>query len=109
MILPSTSFPSCCFFIWYGANDTFREAGDAWIKELEEDVKAECEAKYGHVVHIAVEPNSQGDIYIKFDKVSGGEKAIQGLNGRFFGGKQVSALPVVDAVYSSLFSRTKAM
>ena len=39
----------------------------------------------------------------------GGENAIKGLNGRFFGGRTISAQPVVDAVYSSLFSRTKAL
>ncbi|MCJ1310294.1 hypothetical protein MMC25_003956 [Agyrium rufum] len=85
------------------------ESGDAWIKELEDDVRAECEEKYGHVVHIALDVNTPGDIYLKFDKVQGGENAIKGLNGRFFGGRQISAQPVVDAVYSSLFSRTKAM
>lgn len=89
--------------------DPAEEEGDAWIKELEDDVKAECESKYGKVVHIALDPNTQGDIYLKFDRVSGGESAIQGLNGRFFGGRQISAQPVVDAVYSSLFSRTKAI
>jgi len=89
--------------------DPSEESGDQWIKELEDDVQAECKTKYGNVVHIAVDPNSSGDIYVKFDKISGGEKAIQGLNGRFFGGRQVSAMPVVDAVYSSLFSRTRAM
>ncbi|KAI9809399.1 MAG: hypothetical protein M1826_003912 [Phylliscum demangeonii] len=86
-----------------------REEGEAWIKELEDDVRAECEAKYGHVVHIALDANSQGDIYVKFDQVQGGENAIKGLNGRFFGGRQISATPVVDAVYNSLFSRIKAM
>jgi RNA-binding protein 39 len=86
-----------------------REDGESWIKELEDDVCAECEAKYGHVVHIALDPHSQGDIYLKFDRVQGGENAIKGLNGRFFGGRQISAQPVVDAVYSSLFSRTKAI
>lgn len=86
-----------------------REEGEVWIKELEDDVRAECEEKYGHVVHIALDPNSQGDIYLKFDRVQGGENAIKGLNGRFFGGKQITAQPVVDAVYSSLFSRTKAI
>jgi len=85
------------------------EEGDGWIHELETDVRAECEEKYGHVVHIALDPNTQGDIYLKFDRVQGGENAIKGLNGRFFGGRQISAQPVVDAVYSSLFSRTKAM
>jgi RNA-binding protein 23/39 len=72
-------------------------------------VKAECESKYGQVVHIALDPNTQGDIYIKFERVQGGENAIKGLNGRFFGGRQISAQPVVDAVYNSLFSRTKTL
>lgn len=89
--------------------DPAEEEGENWIKELEEDVRQECEEKYGHVVHIALDPNSQGDIYLKFDRVQGGENAIKGLNGRFFGGRQISAQPVVDAVYSSLFSRTKAI
>lgn len=86
-----------------------REEGDNWEKELEDDVRAEAEEKYGHVVHIALDPNSQGDIYLKFDRVQGGENAIKGLNGRYFGGRMISATPVVDAVYSSLFSRTKAI
>ena len=83
-----------------------REEGEAWIKELEDDVRAECEEKYGHVVHIALDVNTPGDIYLKFDRVQGGENAIKGLNGRFFGGRQISAQPVVDAVYRSLFSRS---
>ncbi|KZF23945.1 splicing factor, CC1-like protein [Xylona heveae TC161] len=89
--------------------DPSEEEGEIWIKELEDDVRAECEEKYGHVVHISLDPNSQGDIYLKFDRVQGGENAIMGLNGRFFGGRQITATPVVDAVYSSLFSRTKAI
>ncbi|KAG9245683.1 hypothetical protein BJ878DRAFT_500334 [Calycina marina] len=89
--------------------DPAEEEGDNWEKELEDDVKAEAEEKYGHVVHIALDSNSQGDIYLKFDRVQGGENAIKGLNGRYFGGRMISATPVVDAVYSSLFSRTKAI
>jgi RNA-binding protein 23/39 len=87
----------------------YREEGEDWIKELEDDVREECESKYGHVVHISLDPNSEGDIYLKFDRVQGGENAIKGLNGRFFGGRTITAQPVVDAVYSSLFSRTKAI
>ena len=86
-----------------------REEGEAWIKELEDDVRAECEEKYGHVVHTSLDANTQGDIYLKFSTVQGGENAIKGLNGRFFGGRQISAQPIVDAVYSSLFSRAKAV
>ena len=86
-----------------------REEGEDWMKDLEDDVRAECNEKYGKVVHISLDPNTQGDIYLKFDRVTGGENAIKGLNGRFFGGRQISAQPVVDAVYSSLFSRTSAL
>ncbi|KAH6620682.1 hypothetical protein B0J18DRAFT_203981 [Chaetomium sp. MPI-SDFR-AT-0129] len=86
-----------------------RQVGDDWAKELEEEVRQEAEEKYGHVVHISLDAHSQGDIYLKFDKVSGGENAIKGLNGRYFDGRMITAAPVVDAVYSSLFSRTKAI
>ncbi|KFY74071.1 hypothetical protein V499_05881 [Pseudogymnoascus sp. VKM F-103] len=89
--------------------DPAEETGENWEKELEDDVRAEAEEKYGHVVHISLDPNSQGDIYLKFDRVQGGENAIQGLNGRYFGGRMISATPVVDAVYSTMFSRTKAI
>lgn len=89
--------------------DPASETGENWVKELEGEVKEECEDKYGKVVHIAVEPNSAGEIYIKFDTIASGEKAIQGLNGRYFGGFQITATPVVDAIYSSLFSRAHAM
>lgn len=85
-----------------------REEGDSWVKELEDEVREEAENRYGHVVHISVDPNSKGDIYLKFDKVQGGENAIKGLNGRYFGGRMIDASPVVDAVYSSLFSRSRA-
>jgi RNA-binding protein 39 len=56
-----------------------------------------------------VDPNSQGDIYLKFDTVQGGENAIKGLNGRYFGGRMISATPMVDAVYSTMFSRSRAI
>ncbi|KXG46336.1 Nucleotide-binding, alpha-beta plait [Penicillium griseofulvum] len=89
--------------------DPAEETGEDWVKEMEEEVRAECERKYGHVVHISLDLNSPGDIYLKFDRVQGGENALKGLNGRYFGGRQITAQPVVDAVYSSLFSRTKAI
>lgn len=83
------------------------ESGDNWIRELEDDVKAECENKYGKVLHIHVEENSPGDVYIKFDNVVAGERAIQGLNGRWFGGRTISASFLIDAVYTAKFPKTK--
>jgi RNA-binding protein 39 len=113
-LIPLSKYQDTVFFAYFeGAflvlTEDNREEGDDWVKELEDEVRQEAEEKYGHVVHISVDPNSKGDIYLKFDKVQGGENAIKGLNGRYFGGRMIDASPVVDAVYSSLFSRTRAI
>ncbi|EMD58564.1 hypothetical protein GGP41_006020 [Bipolaris sorokiniana] len=80
-----------------------RNWGDNWVKDLELEVKSECDKKYGKVVHIAVDTNSEGDIFVKFDSVSGGEKALQGLNGRNFNHRTIRASYVVDKIYNSLW------
>ncbi|KAH9003988.1 hypothetical protein EDB86DRAFT_3062364 [Lactarius hatsudake] len=78
---------------------TPEEETDAdWDKELAEDVKGECEGKYGSVERIKVEKESQGEIYVKFSNVDAARKAVQGLNGRWFGGRQVSAAFISDAI-----------
>ena len=40
----------------------------------------------------------QGEIYVKFDSIESAKGAVQGLNGRWFGGKQVSATFISDAI-----------
>jgi len=40
----------------------------------------------------------QGEIYVKFDDVESAKNAVQGLNGRWFGGKQVTAAFISDAM-----------
>jgi len=69
-----------------------------WDKDLAEDVKGECEEKYGMVEFIKVEKESQGEIYVKFDTIESAKAAIQSLNGRWFGGKQISATFISDAI-----------
>lgn len=76
------------------------ETGDDWVQELEDDVKDECEEKYGKVVHIAVDPSSGGEVYIKFADLEGAERAIKGLNGRFFAGRELSAQPFIEMMYA---------
>jgi len=69
-----------------------------WHTELEADVKEECTAKYGPVEAIKVEVESQGEIYVRFDSVAAATEALEGLNGRWFGGRQVSAAYISDAI-----------
>jgi RNA-binding protein 23/39 len=93
-----------------------RETERDWDKDLAEDVKGEVEEKYGRVDFIKVEKESQvsfllasfavlslacwsqGEIYVKFDSVDSAKMAIDGLNGRWFGGRQVSAAFISDAI-----------
>lgn len=43
----------------------------------------------------------QGEIYIRFEKVEDAVKATQGLNGRWFGGRQISANHVGDSLFDA--------
>ncbi|QSL66443.1 hypothetical protein MERGE_000823 [Pneumocystis wakefieldiae] len=55
---PSIQMTSRCVLLKNMFNP---QDGDNWIRELEDDVKAECENKYGKVLHIHVEENSPGE------------------------------------------------
>lgn len=73
-----------------------------WEGEIEADVKEEC-SKFGKIYHISVDRATKGFIYIKFDGINAAKGAIDALNGRFFGGKQVTAQFIMDSVYYAKF------
>ncbi|KAF2740821.1 splicing factor, CC1-like protein [Polyplosphaeria fusca] len=83
--------------------EEYQQNGDNWITQLQDEIKDECDTRYGTVVHLAVDPNSDGDIYVKFKAVDGGLKAWQGLNGRLFNGRQLRASYVVEKIYNSIY------
>lgn len=78
--------------------DPEEETEPNWDKDLAEDVKVECETKYGPVTALKVERDSQGEIYAKFESIDSAKAAIQGLNGRWFGGRQITATFISDAI-----------
>ncbi|KAJ3260220.1 hypothetical protein HDU77_001453 [Chytriomyces hyalinus] len=82
--------------------DPAEETEENWDNEIRDDVKGEC-SKYGKIVHIAVDKNSQGFIYIKFDAIPFAQQAINALNGRFFSGKQISATFMMDVIYHAKY------
>ncbi|KAK3704981.1 Phosphatidylinositol-3-phosphatase SAC1 [Vermiconidia calcicola] len=95
--------PSRCVVL-KGMFDQAKQTGTAWRQELETEVREECEDKYGHVVHIGLKLNNDdGELFVKFDRVQGGENAIRGLNGRYFDERMISAQYVVDHVYNMNF------
>ncbi|KAI0348589.1 splicing factor, CC1-like protein [Trametopsis cervina] len=77
--------------------DPEEETEPDWDKELADDCEVEL-TKYGKVLFLKVEKESQGEIYVKYGDVESAKKAIEGLNGRWFGGRQVSAAFISDAI-----------
>lgn len=56
-----------------------------WQAELQEDVSSES-SKFGTVVHCHVDPNSKGNVYLKFTTPQAAEAASRSLHGRFYSG-----------------------
>ncbi|KAI9260643.1 hypothetical protein BDA99DRAFT_439455 [Phascolomyces articulosus] len=87
-------------------NNMFNPAEETepdWVEDLQADVKQEC-MQFGEVEHILVNANSLGEVYLKFNTVEAGQKALTSLNGRWFGGKQITAVFVPEAIYDAKFS-----
>merc|ERR1719221_251578 len=59
-----------------------------WESEIYEDVKGEV-SKTGSVLHIFVDKNSQGFVYIKMETVDSSIKTFAMLNGRVYGGRHI--------------------
>jgi RNA-binding protein 39 len=49
--------------------------------------------------------HAQGDVYLKFDSIASAQNAINGLNGRWFGGNQIQAVFIPDMFYNARFSK----
>ncbi|KAI9015717.1 hypothetical protein CLU79DRAFT_838069 [Phycomyces nitens] len=79
------------------------ESEPDWMQDLETDVKDEC-LHFGHVTHIHVNEDSLGEIFVKFGTIDAAERAVKALNGRWFGGRQITAAFVSEAIYNAKFS-----
>lgn len=77
-----------------------RETEPDWVSDLETDIKMECE-RYGVVEHIKVNADSMGEVFLKFDKTNSAERAIKELDGRWFGGKKITASYVSEAIFNA--------
>lgn len=82
---------------------TYRETERNWDLDLADDVKGEVESKYGKVKRIKVDKMSAtGEVYIEFaEGVRFADIAVKGLNGRFFGGRQLKAEFISEALFGA--------
>lgn len=67
--------------------------------EIKEDVKHECR-KYGKVEHIAVEKDSDGQVFVMFDTKKAAMQCRKVMDGRFFGGKRLECNHVLEGSYA---------
>uniref|UniRef100_A0A8C4X8R9 RNA binding motif protein 39b n=1 Tax=Erpetoichthys calabaricus TaxID=27687 RepID=A0A8C4X8R9_ERPCA len=79
------------------------EDDPGWDIEIQDDVIEECN-KHGGVVHIYVDKNStQGNVYVKCPTIAAAMAAVNGLHGRWFAGKMITAAYVPLTTYHNLF------
>lgn len=70
--------------------------------EIAQDVSEEC-SQFGRVLHVHVDKNSLGFVYLKFESAQAAIQACQALHGRWFARRMVSAEYIPPVVYESQF------
>ena len=82
---------------------TFRARNEPELfTEVEEAVTEEC-SKFGKILHILVDRNSPGNVFIKLDSIKAAEQTYALLNKRWFAGKMVTVEYLPEAVYRTKF------
>ena len=74
----------------FDPNGTDETNDKDFFSDLKEDIQEEC-GKYGAVDDCRITTKSAGHVYMKFNTVLAASAAIQGLNSRWFAGKQIAA------------------
>jgi RNA-binding protein 23/39 len=93
--------PTQCLLLKNMFNPQEEEGAD-WVAEIAADTKEEC-SRYGPVVHVHVDPNSRGFVYVKFADDGSAIKAQQGLHGRWYSHKQIIATFQFTQLYNRYF------
>ena len=101
---PASPIPTPCVLL-KNMCDPSEETEADWDKEIAEDVKQECESKFGAVSHIHVDRDSKGFAYLKFALEEAAVKAKKSLHGRWFAGRKIACdfqfLPVYNKHFNT--------
>ena len=90
------------FFFLIKSNFNNRETEPNWDIEIGEDVKEEC-SKFGNIVHVSVDKNSSGHVWMKFANSSGAQNAVNSLNHRWFAQRMITAEIIPESYYYARF------
>jgi len=83
--------------------DPTKETDPNFHLEVQEEVGEECRRKFGPVLHVFVDKDSAGHVYLKFGTLEGAQKAQIGLNKRWFSQNQISAEYMDPQAYHARF------
>eukprot|EP01114_Cavostelium_apophysatum_P009992 TRINITY_DN2335_c0_g1_i1.p1 TRINITY_DN2335_c0_g1~~TRINITY_DN2335_c0_g1_i1.p1 ORF type:complete len:354 (+),score=98.02 TRINITY_DN2335_c0_g1_i1:487-1548(+) len=86
--------------------DPASESEPNWDQEIKQDVSEEC-SKFGSIVHVYVDKDSQGFVYMKFGSIPGAQNAINALNGRWFAGRMIEVDFVPEYIYHNRFPESR--
>jgi RNA-binding protein 39 len=74
--------------------------------DIQEDVKEECNSKFGRVLSVnADRENPNGLVYVQFEDVESAVSAQRGLQGRYFAGKMISATFLSPTTFSQCLTQ----
>lgn len=82
--------------------DPGTETNPAWETEITDDVIDECK-KHGGILHVYVDRESQGNVYVKCPSIATAVLAVNSLHGRWFAGRVITAAYVPLVNYHGLF------
>ncbi|XP_030496264.2 uncharacterized protein LOC115712159 [Cannabis sativa] len=82
--------------------DPATETDPDFDADIKDDVEEEC-SKCGRVIHIYVDKNSAGCVYLRFETVEAAAAAQRSMHLRWFAGRQIFALFMQPQVYEAKF------
>lgn len=82
--------------------DPSQETEEGWDLDIAEDVKEECE-KHGPVLHVGVQKDSSGEVYVLFSTLTGALTAAPAFHGRIFAGKAIEVNFIPENVWREKF------
>jgi len=83
--------------------DAAQETEEDWDLDIKMEIEEECSKLGSEPVHVFVDKNSQGLVYLRFKTVADGQAVIKDLHGRWFAQRQITAECVSEATYTAKF------
>ncbi|KAJ0097165.1 hypothetical protein Patl1_27667 [Pistacia atlantica] len=94
-------YPSECLLL-KNMFDPVTESDPDFDLEIQGDVEEEC-SKYGRVIHIHVDKNSAGFVYLRFESVEAAAAAQRAMHMRWFARRLISAIFMKPQDYEDKF------